>query len=120
MARRKKVTPDMAPPAKPVEPSWKQPGEESAVVYEDELPWNQEKGICFEIKEHRERRFRSLGGHRLEVDAVLFQWVIELGSQRFQYVRTVTWMNADEAYIDRLRKEARLDMLYRAHREGVI
>lgn len=107
MARKPKIPP--APPSVP-EPSWKTPGIESAVVYEDELPWNKEKGICFEITESR----------GMDFDRMEMEWSVRFAEgRRIAYTRRVS-MDSSEWYVDQLRKDARLDILYRAHKEGVI
>lgn len=106
MAKRKE-----RPIVKPTQP-WQMPGVETAVVYEDELPWNKEKGVCFEIVEARKNTF--------DIDLMEIEWRVTFsGDRKVAYTRRVS-RESSEWYVDQLRREARLDILYRAHKEGII
>ena len=84
---------------------------ETAVVYEDWLPWKPDAGVCFQIAELQELVDY---GHALSI-----RWVIELGDRKYA-AESRTEPDATDDMLDKLRKAARLDMLYRAHNDGVI
>ena len=113
LAKRKKIPAEAAPPLK----NWTPPtpeSKQSAVVYEDELPWNRDKGICFEIHE--------LVQYRLEDLRYLYVWFVDFGGKRYDYKRVVPDEDypVSEARLDWYRRDARMAILQAAHKDGVI